>query len=77
MTTPAEALKHWHNPAEIFEALAKHGYAVVPIKPSEAMLAELAHIGDGPMISGEEVWGYMLASAAAHPNASSTGATDR
>jgi hypothetical protein len=34
---------------------------IVPVKPTERMLEELARIGDGPMISGEEVWGYMLA----------------
>ena len=41
------------------------GYAIVPIKPTEHMLEELARIGDGPMISGQEVWGYMLAAAMA------------
>lgn len=45
----------------IVEELRKHGYAVVPIKPTDEMLEELARIGDGPAISGEEVWGYMLA----------------
>jgi hypothetical protein len=39
----------------------------VPIKPSDEMLEELARIGDGPLISGGEVWGYMLAAAKAHP----------
>lgn len=49
-------------------ALTKEGYAIVPVKPSDEMLAELARIGDGPMISGGEVWGYMLAAATAFPN---------
>jgi hypothetical protein len=44
--------------------LEAQGYAVVPIKPSERMLEELARIGDGPEISGAECWGYMLAAAA-------------
>lgn len=46
-------------------ALTRTGYAVVPIKPTDDMLEELARIGDGPLISGAEVWGYMLAAAAA------------
>jgi len=49
------------------------GYVLVPIKPTERMLEELARIGDGPFISGEEVWGYML--AAAVPEFKSAGAT--
>lgn len=48
-------------------ALKQAGYAIVPIKPNEEMLEELARIGDGPAISGGEVWGYMLAAAKAHP----------
>ena len=42
------------------------GFVLVPIKPTDAMLEELARIGDGPMISGAEVWGYMLAAASAN-----------
>lgn len=42
-----------------------NGRVLVPIVPTEKMLDELARIGDGPMISGEECWGYMLAAAAA------------
>jgi hypothetical protein len=41
------------------------GYQLVPIVPTERMLEELAHIGEGPLISGAEVWGYMLAAASA------------
>lgn len=41
------------------------GFVLVPIKPTETMLEELARIGDGPAISGEEVWGYMLAAVTA------------
>jgi hypothetical protein len=41
--------------------LTFEGYAVVPIQPSEAMLERLSEIGDGPELSGAEVWGYMLA----------------
>jgi len=48
---------------ETIDRLKKAGYVIVPIKPSERMLEELARIGDGPLISGAEVWGYMLAAA--------------
>lgn len=50
---------------EIIKALQRDGFAIVPVKPSERMIEELARIGDGPMISGEECWGYMLAAALA------------
>jgi hypothetical protein len=50
---------------DIIDRLKKAGYVIVPIKPSERMLDELARIGDGPLISGAEVWGYMLAAASA------------
>ena len=50
---------------EIIKKLAAGGYVIVPIKPTEQMVEELARIGDGPMISGEEVWGYMLAACTA------------
>ena len=50
---------------EVVRALQEAGLAIVPIKPSERMVEELARIGDGPMISGEECWGYMLAAAMA------------
>lgn len=53
--------------SEIIKKLSAAGYQIVPIKPTEEMLDELARIGDGPMISGGEVWGYMLAAATAHP----------
>lgn len=51
----------------LMQAIADAGYAIVPVKPSEKMLEELARIGDGPSISGAEVWGYMLAAAGANP----------
>lgn len=71
MTTPQQivgeklmgkGIEPWFA-GDIVEALRTAGYAIVPIKPSEKMIEELARIGDGPMISGEEVWGYMLAAA--------------
>jgi hypothetical protein len=43
----------------------RNGFVIVPVTPTEGMLEELARIGDGPMISGAEVWGYMLAAATA------------
>lgn len=46
-------------------AIQAAGYAVVPVRATDAMLEELARIGDGPMISGEECWGYMLAAGMA------------
>ncbi len=52
---------------DAIRVLHGNGFAIVPIKPNERMLDELAHIGDGPMISGAEVWGYMLAAAEAFP----------
>lgn len=47
----------------IARMLWRNGRVLVPIKPTEKMLEELARIGDGPEISGAEVWGYMLAAA--------------
>jgi hypothetical protein len=47
------------------ERAVPEGHVSVPIKPSERMIEELARIGDGPMISAAEVWGYMLAAAGA------------
>lgn len=56
--------------SEILKKLEAAGYAIVPIKPSDEMLQELARIGDGPAISGGECWGYMLAAASAHGQSS-------
>ena len=49
----------------LMEYLKDAGYVIVPIKPTEKMLEEMARIGDGPLISGDEVWGYMLAATQA------------
>lgn len=49
----------------VIGGLIAAGYMIVPIKPTDHMLEELARIGDGPGISGEDCWGYMLAAAAA------------
>jgi hypothetical protein len=61
--------RHWQgflpDASRVFEKFKAGGYAIVPIQPSDAMIEELARIGDGPAISGEECWGYMLAAAAA------------
>jgi hypothetical protein len=57
--------EHYKHADDIIKTLYAAGYVIVPVKPSETMLEELARIGDGPMISGGEVWGYMLAAASA------------
>lgn len=51
--------------SEIIRKLDAGGFVIVPKVATENMLEELARIGDGPLISGEEVWGYMLAAAVA------------
>jgi histidinol-phosphate/aromatic aminotransferase/cobyric acid decarboxylase-like protein len=42
MTTPSEALKYWHNSAEIFEALEKHGFEVVNSAEASALFAKFS-----------------------------------
>lgn len=65
--TPRESLRKlsFGTALEIMNQLRADGFVIVPIKPTDEMLDELARIGDGPMISGEECWGYMLAAALA------------
>lgn len=47
----------------LIDDLARDGFVIVPKVPNDAMLARLAQIGDGPELSGGEVWGYMLAAS--------------
>lgn len=52
-------LEEW--PAKIIEALARAGYAVVPVAVPEGILGEAAIAGVGDTGNPKHAWDYLLA----------------
>jgi hypothetical protein len=53
------------------------GCTVVPIEPTDEMLAEMDRIADGPLISSKEFWGYVVGAARASLDPHNQGETEK